>query len=51
MDHIPSKEEIEAERTAKGGWTKATLAQWGIPWPPPKRWKEYLEGLSGTRTS
>ena len=36
-------EEIEAKKTANGGWTRETLAQWGVPWPPPKGWKKKLE--------
>ena len=39
-------EEIEAERTPAGGFTKATLAKWGVPWPPPSGWKEAL--MAGT---
>lgn len=35
-------EEIDAAKSEKGGWSKATLAQWGIGWPPPKGWKEML---------
>lgn len=38
-----TREEILAERTAKGGWTKATLAKWGVSWPPPKGWRAELE--------
>ena len=26
--------EIEAARSPRGGWTRATLASWGVPWPP-----------------
>jgi len=26
-------EEIEAGRSEKGGFTKAQLAKWGVPWP------------------
>jgi hypothetical protein len=37
-------EEIEAAKTPAGGWTRATLAQWGVPWPPPKGWRAKLEG-------
>lgn len=37
-------EEIELARTPNGGWTKATLAKWGVPWPPPKGWRAKLEG-------
>ena len=29
-------------QTRKGGWTKKQLAQWGIPWPPPRGWKSRL---------
>jgi hypothetical protein len=43
-----SEAEIEAAKTAKGGWTKAQLAEWGVPWPPPKGWKKALT-TSGTR--
>jgi hypothetical protein len=34
--------EIEAAKTANGGYTRKTLAQWGVPWPPPKGWKNAL---------
>ncbi|GIF14927.1 hypothetical protein Ate01nite_49590 [Actinoplanes teichomyceticus] len=37
-----SPDEIEAAKTPKGGWTKATLAAWGVPWPPPPGWKDEL---------
>ena len=33
---------IEAARTPKGGYSRAQLAAWGVPWPPPKGWKEAL---------
>lgn len=35
-------EEIEAGKTPAGGWTKEQLARWGVPWPPPRGWKERL---------
>lgn len=35
-------EEIENCRSPKGGFTKKQLAEWGVPWPPPKGWKEAL---------
>lgn len=35
-------EQIEAGKSPAGGWTKAQLAKWGVPWPPPKGWKEAL---------
>lgn len=38
----PSPDEIELARTPAGGWTREQLAHWGIPWPPPKGWKEHL---------
>lgn len=38
----PSPEEIDAARTAAGGWTRETLAGWGVPWPPPKGWRARL---------
>ena len=37
-----TEEEIEAAKTPAGGWTKAQLAAWGVPWPPPKGWKQAL---------
>lgn len=37
-----TKEEIESQMTANGGYTKATLAMWGVPFPPPKGWKRKL---------
>lgn len=35
-------EMIEAARTPKGGWTQATVAAWGVPWPLPKGWRKQL---------
>ena len=37
-------EQIDAGKSPRGGWTKAQLAEWGIPWPPPKGWKSLLIG-------
>lgn len=37
-----SLNEIYAARTPAGGWTKETLAKWGVPWPPKKGWKGRL---------
>ena len=34
--------EIEAAKTVRGGWTRETLARWGVPWPPPKGWRTKL---------
>lgn len=37
-----SEEEITSRQTAAGGWTKAQLAQWGVPWPAPNGWKKAI---------
>jgi hypothetical protein len=34
-----TEDEIMAAQTARGGWTSEQLAEWGVPWPPPKGWK------------
>lgn len=34
---LPTRAEIDAAR-----WTKAQLAEWGVPWPPPKGWRRRL---------
>jgi hypothetical protein len=39
-----TESEIEGARTEKGGFTRATLASWGVPWPPPAGWKQALLG-------
>ena len=39
-----SPEEITAAQTPAGAWTRATLAAWGVPWPPPTGWKATLVG-------
>lgn len=39
---MPTAAEIEAAKTPRGGWTKAQLAAWGVPWPPPKGWRAAL---------
>jgi hypothetical protein len=39
---IPSPDEVEAARTPAGGWRRDQLAAWGVPWPPPKGWKQRL---------
>ncbi|RXR21563.1 hypothetical protein EQW78_17790 [Oerskovia turbata] len=45
---VTTAAEIDAARTPAGGWTRATLAGWGVPWPPPKGWREALiHGRSG----
>lgn len=42
MSKIPTAAEIEAAKTPRGGWTRAQLAEWGVPWPPPRGWKKRL---------
>lgn len=42
---MPTEAEIDAAKTERGGWDRATLAGWGVPWPPPKGWrKQLIEG-------
>lgn len=36
--------EIEAGKSPKGGYTREQLAEWGVPWPPPRGWKDRLMG-------
>jgi hypothetical protein len=38
----PTPAEIDAARTPRGSWTKAQLAEWGVPWPPPRGWRKRL---------
>ena len=35
-------EEVEAGRSPAGGFTRAQLAAWGVPWPPPSGWLNAL---------
>lgn len=37
-----TEQEIDAAKSARGGWTRATLAKWGVPLPPPKGWRRAL---------
>jgi hypothetical protein len=37
-----SDAEIVAAMTPKCGWKAKQLALWGVPWPPPKGWRERL---------
>ena len=39
---IMTDEQIEAGKSPRGGWTRKTLARWGVPWPPPKGWRTAL---------
>jgi hypothetical protein len=40
----PTREEIAAAR-----FTRARLASWGVPWPPPKGWREELEARADAK--
>lgn len=33
-----TREQIYNARSKRGGWSRETLASWGVPWPPPKGW-------------
>ena len=33
---------IDALRTPAGGFTRRALASIGVPWPPPKGWRQNL---------
>ena len=46
----PTADEIEAGRSPTGGFKRAQLAKWGIPWPPPKGWKAELLRAADTRS-
>jgi hypothetical protein len=48
MSPIIPLEDIMARRTPKGGWTRADIARWGVPWPPPRGWKAVLTGNAPT---
>ena len=37
-----SYRDLEALKSAKGGYTRKTLEALGVPWPPPKGWKRRL---------
>ncbi len=39
----PSPQEIIDAMTPAGAWTAKQLAEWGVPWPPPKGWRHNLE--------
>lgn len=40
--YLPTEAEILAGETAAGGYTQATTAAWGVPWPLPAGWKQDL---------
>lgn len=39
---LPTALEIDAARGQANGWDREQLARWGVPWPPPKRWRRDL---------
>ena len=39
---VIDQEYLDSIRTPRGGYLKADLAELGVPWPPPKGWKEKL---------
>ncbi len=43
--------EIRAAMSPKGGWSRSTLAKWGVPWPPPKGWRAKLTSKSASHVS
>lgn len=45
MVEVPSPAEVTKARTRRGGWTRAQLAEWGVPWPPPRGWRQSLHEL------
>lgn len=46
---LPSPEEVRlaATRSPSGNesWSALQLAEWGVPWPPPKGWRQILAAL------
>jgi hypothetical protein len=47
----PTAEEIDRAKSQRGGWTRKTLAQWGVPWPPPKGWRKRLLAQAKARAT
>lgn len=46
-------EQIDAARTPRGAWSAKQLAEWGVPWPPPRGWRKALlrgEEIPGGRS-
>lgn len=37
-----TEKDILAGQTPAGGWKRATLAEWGVPWPAPRGWKQTI---------
>lgn len=41
-DRMRREAVIEAGKSGVNGWRRDTLAEWGVPWPPPPGWKETI---------
>ncbi len=39
---VITEAEILAAQTPSGGWRRQQLDAWGVPWPPPRGWKDRL---------
>ena len=48
---VPAPETVAISGGAAGAWTAATLAEWGIPWPPPHGWRRTLGDLHAAGAS
>ena len=44
-----SPEEVRAKQTGNGGWKASVLREWGIPWPPPKGWRQMITSNPSTK--
>lgn len=42
LSPLVTRDELEKARTANGGYSRRQLEEWGVPWPPPKGWKQVL---------
>lgn len=42
MTKAEMRKRIAAARSPRGGWSKTALASLGVPWPPPRGWKQRL---------
>ncbi len=40
--YVPTVQEIEEGRSERGGYTRATVEKWGVPWPLQKGWRKRL---------
>lgn len=37
-----TEDEVEAATTSKGGFSRASLEELGVPWPPPSGWRRAI---------